>query len=90
MISGNGKLNLLGNGAYKTEFDATNSGTISFETPNSSFEAKGDFTTSGTLQLSITGAGVSTVKVGGDAKVGGVIAPTFSGVAPGYGDSFHL
>ena len=82
-----GTMQILGDGKF-SGLDATNGGTIEFGNPSASFETSGDFKTTGTLQLNITGDGTSTVKVGGAANIRGIVSPTFDGVSPTIGDAF--
>ena len=52
------------------------------------FELSGDADLNGSYHFTITGDGSPILKVGGDAKVGGTLFPTFDGVTPAFGDTF--
>lgn len=87
-IGGGGTIRLVGDSKL-TGLDVNNRGELEFASPNAAVETKGDFSTSGTLQLNIAGDGASSIKVDGTATIGGVISPVFD-ASPAFGDSFEF
>lgn len=89
-IGGNGNLLLSGNASLLVGTDFVNSGAIRISGSNATLDVDGNLTNSGRLVAEITSANHTTINVGGQANVGGIVQVEFNGFSPGVNDSWTL
>ena len=85
-VAAGGTLNVA-SGASFSGLDGTLAGDVNLS-QGGTLEFSSDVTITGNIHLEVNSSGTASIQAGGTATVGGSWVPTFSGVAPTFGESY--